>query len=85
MSDNLADVLVILMCVLGPIWLIMHYRYKTRAAERSGGVDAAALDQALRVAQRLEQRLVVLEQILDAEVPTWRGANEAAAYRRQVG
>ena len=86
MSDNVTGVLIVLICVLGPIWLTMHYRYKTRAEGRLSAADASTLDQALRTAQRLEQRVVALERILDAEAPAWRGTiDTASSYRRQAG
>ena len=96
MSDNVTGVLIVLVCVLGPIWLTMHYRYKMRTAGSMSAADASTLDQALLVAQRLEQRVIALEQILDADVPAWRGpagrgqagsgtAYLAGDYRRQAG
>jgi phage shock protein B len=73
MSDNLTNLLVVISCTLGPTWIIFHYIAKMRAGRPVNGADPAVIAQMLQTTQRLEQRVVVLEQILDAELPAWRG------------
>jgi phage shock protein B len=87
MDDNLTAVLICLGSVLGPIWLVMHYKYKFRAGDRLNSADAALLEQISATAQRMEQRVATLERILDAEIPSWRGSADAAGafYNRRAG
>jgi phage shock protein B len=78
MDDNITAVLIVLISVLGPIWLVMHYRYKNRSFGRMNAGDAAQLEQIAAVAQRLEARVATLERILDAEAPAWRASMPGA-------
>jgi len=80
MSDNLTAVLIVACCVLGPIWIVFNFLARSRATRHLNGADAAALDSMLTTQQRLEQRVQVLEQILDAELPDWR-ANPANIHQ----
>ncbi len=86
MSDNLTAVLIVAMCVMGPIWLTMRYRMKARTGAGLNAADSARLEQALAMAQKMEQRVVTLERILDAEAPSWRANPEAGGlYERRAG
>jgi phage shock protein B len=87
MDDNLTAVLIVLISVLGPIWIVFHYRAKDKKGLQLSAGEAAVVDQLGQTAQRLEQRVVALERILDAEVPAWRGTYDAGAggFGRQVG
>jgi len=77
MSDNLTYCFLALAMVLGPIWLVLHYAVKWRATRAFNSRDAAAFDQLAQTAARMEARMAVLERILDAEVPSWRGEYES--------
>jgi phage shock protein B len=81
MSDNLTALLIVICCVLGPVWIFFNYLARSRAARALNGADAAALEGMLGNMQRLEQRVQVMEQILDAEVPDWRN-HPANIYRQ---
>jgi phage shock protein B len=85
MDDNLTAVLIVLISVLGPIWIVFHYRAKAnRGAQLSAG-ETALVENLGQTAQRLEQRVATLERILDAEVPAWRGSFEPGAdYGRRA-
>jgi phage shock protein B len=73
MDDNLTAVIICLSCTLGPIWLVMHYKYKNRGGQMNSR-DIAMLEQISATAQRMEQRVATLERILDAELPAWRSS-----------
>ncbi len=85
MDDNLTAVLIVLIAVLGPIWIVFHYKAKaTRGAQLSAG-EAAMVENLGQTAMRLEQRVATLERILDAEVPAWRGQYDGAGgFGRQA-
>jgi phage shock protein B len=85
MDDNMTAVLIVFISVVGPIWLVMHYKYKNRAIGNLSAVDNAQLAQISEIAQRMEQRVVALERILDAEVPAWRGNGADDAFARRAG
>jgi len=84
MSDNLTCVLLALIVIVVPTWIVFHYAFKARSGRRLNADDAALLDQMNATAQRLEQRVAILERILDTETPAWRGNYEGGQYG-QVG
>jgi phage shock protein B len=85
MDDNLTVVLIVLISVLGPIWIVFHYRAKARTGLTLSANEAAMVENLGQTAKRLEQRVATLERILDTEVPAWRGQYEAGDYGRQAG
>jgi phage shock protein B len=87
MDDNLTAVLIVLISVLGPIWIVFHYRAKGQKAGMLSASDAAVVDGLNQTAVRLEQRVAALERILDVEVPAWRAGFEEIGERndRKVG
>jgi phage shock protein B len=86
MDDNLTAVLIVLISVLGPIWIVFHYRAKANKGAQLSAGETALVDHLGQTAQRLEQRVAVLERILDAEVPAWRGDYQnGGQYGRQAG
>jgi phage shock protein B len=86
MDDNLTVVLIVLISVLGPIWIVFHYRSKaSRGAQLSAG-EAAMVENLGQTAMRLEQRVAALERVLDTEAPGWRGEfGNGGQYGRQAG
>jgi phage shock protein B len=78
MDGNLTGVLIVAIVWAG---IVASKYVKSRAAmgNRLNATDLAALDQMAQTAQRLEQRVMTLERILDAEVPAWRGQYDTAA------
>jgi phage shock protein B len=86
MDDNLTAVLIVLISVLGPIWIVFHYRAKGQKAGMLSASDAAVVENLNQTAARLEQRVAALERILDAEVPAWRGSYDSGEFLgRQAG
>jgi phage shock protein B len=63
---------ILFMCVVAPIWIVHHYRGRKRDAAHLGAEEQAGLDQLTRIAERMEDRIVALERILDAEDPRWK-------------
>jgi phage shock protein B len=75
-SDHLLDGLIFLIIVIVPLWLILNFISKTRGTRHLNTQDAEAFDRLSQTAARMEQRMVNLERILDAEVPNWRQTSE---------
>jgi len=80
MDDNLTTLLIVIAGILGVLGL-RYLKLRARTAGQMSAADAAAVERMGQIAQRLEQRVATLEQILDAEVPAWRSRPENF-YRR---
>lgn len=61
---------------IGTGMLKMHYKHKERMMDHMSGDQIAELDQMSKIADILDQRVNVLERILDDEVPNWRGNDD---------
>jgi len=61
---------------IGSGMLKMHYKHKERMMNHMSGDQIAELDQMSKIADILDQRVNVLERILDDEVPNWRENND---------
>jgi len=74
MEGTLALLIPIIAIVMGigSGMLKMHYKHKERMADHMTEGQIAELEQMSRVADILDQRVHVLERILDDEVPEWR-------------
>lgn len=73
--------------ILGiPAWVIVKVA-KIRAGERLHSHDSAAMQEMGARLQLMDGRMAMLEKILDAEVPNWRGNVDQAGgiYARQAG
>ena len=76
--EHLALLIPIIAIVMGigSGMLKMHYKHKERMMDHMSGDQLAELDQMSKIADILDQRVNVLERILDDEVPNWRGNND---------
>jgi len=54
----------------------MHHKHKEKMMGQMSEDQLAELDQMSKIADILDQRVNVLERILDDEVPNWRGNND---------
>lgn len=73
-SDTLAlfiPIIAIIM-VFATVMLRVHYRHKERMVGHMSEAQMAELEQMSRLADILDQRVHVLERILDDEIPNWR-------------
>jgi len=87
MSDNLTACIIVFIGVIGPVWLVFQFLSRGRSANRLSAAERAAVEQLSLTAARMEQRVAVLEHILDAEVPSWRSSAAATGgvYDRSTG
>lgn len=72
MNEIVIAPIILFMIFVAPIWVIMHYR---TAAKKNVGLSAdeqQSLQELVESADVLEQRVEVLESILDQETPDWR-------------
>ena len=63
---------VVLLGIVLPLWLVLHYVTLWRQQKRSNGVDDKTLGDIETIARRLEDRIATLERVLDAGDPAWR-------------
>ena len=66
---------ILLLAVVAPVWITMHY---VTLWKKQGGITAEDQDvlSTLKAnSEKLEQRLNIMERILDEEVPDWRQRN----------
>ena len=63
---------ILFLVVVAPVWIICHYLTQWRTSRRLSGDDEKALGELWQSARRMEERLEVLEKILDNEAPGWR-------------
>jgi len=66
------EIPIIFLTVVVPIFLIGHFITKWKAMKMVTPKDEANLGSIRETADRLENRIAVLERILDDEIPDWR-------------
>ena len=66
------DLVVIFTFVIVLTAVRAHYRGRGGAAVGLATADQSALDRALDMGRRLEQRVETLERLLDQDAPGWR-------------
>ena len=54
----------------------MHHKHKEKMMGQMSADQIAELEQMSRIADILDQRVKVLERILDDEIPSWRGNDD---------
>jgi phage shock protein B len=72
MNGMMFPLLVILLTVVVPLALLLHYITKWREAKGLSAEDEQMLEDLWQDAKRMESRVNALETILDDEVPDWR-------------
>ena len=72
MSGGAFVLAVLFMTIVAPLWIIFHYVTKWRSARGLSAEDERMLAELWESAGRMENRIVSLEKILDAEAPGWR-------------
>ena len=69
----MAELAIILaLTVVAPLAVILHFVTKWKQSREISGDDEQLLEDLYLLSQRMEDRLAVLEKILDDELPDWR-------------
>ena len=63
---------ILFLVFVAPVWLVLHYRSKRRAGTALSETERHELEELGDVAERMTDRIVTLERILDVEAPGWR-------------
>ncbi|MEN8718920.1 MAG: envelope stress response membrane protein PspB [Oceanococcaceae bacterium] len=64
--------LVVFVALVLPVWIVAHYVTIWRREKRDRSQITGAQNELETLADRLERRLDVIEQLLDADEPDWR-------------
>ncbi len=66
--------LAIILCltIIVPLVVILHFITKWKQSREFSGDDEKMLEDMYVLSQRMEERIVTLEKILDDELPDWR-------------
>jgi phage shock protein B len=67
---------ILLLTVCFPIWIVFHYITKLKTSKGLTAEDEKMLEEVWESTNRMEERIVTLERILDIEAPTWRQRHE---------
>lgn len=67
---EIIPILFITVCL--PLWIIFHYVTKWKTSKGLTAEDEKMLSEVWESANRMEERIVTLERILDIESPGWR-------------
>lgn len=70
--EILIPILVVGMLFIGLPWLILHYVSKWKTASTLTVEDERLLDDLHELARRLDDRMMTIERIVQAENPNWR-------------
>ena len=74
--DLLIAPIILFMVVVAPIWLVLHYRSKRQVSQGLTEDEFEQLNNLVRQAEKMNQRIETLESILDSESPEWRSRHE---------
>jgi len=68
--------IVAIVMVFGMIIIRSYFGHKERMMDHMSGDQVAELERMSKLADIMDQRVQVLERILDDEVPNWREKND---------
>ena len=73
MGTSLATLAVVLFLVIVlPLFIVLHFITRWKQAREISGDDEQMLEELYALSQRMEDRLLTLEKILDDDRPEWR-------------
>ena len=68
--------IILFMVIVAPIWLTLHYRSKKQVSQGLSEDEFAQLNELIKRADKMGQRIETLEKILDSESPDWRNKDD---------
>jgi phage shock protein B len=72
MGELFAIAVIVFIAIPAPLFIVLHFITKWKQAREISGGDEKLLEDLWSLSQRLEERMEVLETILDSELPEWR-------------
>ncbi len=72
-SSSMQDIIIVFIVFILPLWLFLHYRYKTRInTGRLGQAEREQLESVLARVETLHHQMERLEKIVDEVDPEWK-------------
>lgn len=72
MSELASLAVILFLTIVAPLFVVLHFVTKWKQSREISGDDEQMLEDLYLLSQRMEERLITLEKILDAELPDWR-------------
>ena len=72
MSDQVFVLGILLLTVVFPLVIILNFITKWKKTRELTSSDESMIEEVWQIAQQMENRVMALETILDAESPDWR-------------
>ncbi len=72
MSELLALAIILFLAIVAPLIVVLHFVTKWKQSREISTDDEQLLEDLWMLSQRLEERLMTLEEILDEDVPDGR-------------
>ena len=73
----MSDVIpILLLTICFPLWIVFHYITKMKTSKGLTAEDETMLSEVWESTNKMEERIITLERILDIEAPTWRHRHE---------
>ncbi len=66
---------ILFLVIVAPLWLLLHYRYKSRMSEGISEKELHNIEDMLVSIDKLVDRVETLESILDKQQQNWRDAD----------
>jgi len=63
---------VLFLTIVAPIWLVLHYRFKSKMAKGISEAEVSDIEDMLEKLDKIDDRLHTLEGILNEEHPGWQ-------------
>ncbi|MDX1732937.1 MAG: envelope stress response membrane protein PspB [Halioglobus sp.] len=63
---------ILFLTVVAPIWITMHYRSVNKSSRSLNEEDRVSIEHMLETVDKLTDRIITLESILDDDHPGWR-------------
>jgi phage shock protein B len=64
--------IILFLTIVIPLIVVLHFITKWKQSREISGDDEKMLEDMYVMSQRMEERIVTLEKILDDELPDWR-------------
>ena len=68
--------MIVFLTIVVPIWITLHYRSLNNSSRALSDEERESLEEMLETVDRMTDRIVNLEAILDADRPNWRNEKE---------
>jgi len=63
---------ILFLTIVAPMWITMHYRSVNRSSRSLNREDRESIEHMLETVDKLSERIISLETILDDDHPQWR-------------